>query len=89
MDGYYALVPSEINIPDEKTIHRYRGHLLLCFVALLMARLLEIKLFKKYSVRRIQEDLGNVYTVSLNHKNTRIQDLKNYLKEIVHNIKTS
>lgn len=36
---------------------RIEGHFLICFVALLFSRLLEIKLQNKYCIRRIQESL--------------------------------
>lgn len=142
LDGYYALVTSEIDMPDSDIIGRYRGlwriedsfrvlksdlegrpvyvrredriegHFLLCFVALLMTRLLENKLCHKYSIRKIQEalknatcrkitsgiyslnkqddvfrTLENVYDVSLNYKNVRIEQIRLYRKEIVHNVK--
>lgn len=142
LDGYYALVTSEVDMPDSEIIERYRGlwkieesfrvlksdlegrpvyvrredriegHFLLCFVALLMTRLLENKLGLKYSIKKIQEALKNAtcrkitsgiyslnkqdevyraledtYDVSLNYKNTRIEQIRSYRKEIVHNIK--
>ncbi|QUH25241.1 IS1634 family transposase [Serpentinicella alkaliphila] len=142
LDGYYALVTSEIDMPDSDIIERYRGlwriedsfrvlksdlegrpvyvrredriegHFLLCFVALLMTRLLENKLCNKYSIRKIQEalknatcrkitsgiyslnkqddvfrTLENAYDVSLNYKNVRIEQIRLYRKEIVHNVK--
>lgn len=79
-DGYYAIVTSELDTPDEKIIEIYRGlwrieesfkitksdletrpvyvsrqdhieaHFLICFVALVLARLLEKSLNGKYSV---------------------------------------
>ena len=142
LDGYYALVSSEIDMDESEIIDRYRGlwkieesfrvlksdlegrpvfvrnedrvegHFLICFVALLFTRLLENKLDKKYSVRKIQDalktsncrkitsgiyslnkqdevykELEKAYGVSLNYKNTRIESLRAYRKEIVHNIK--
>lgn len=142
LDGYYALVTSEVDMPDSEIIERYRGlwkieesfrvlksdlegrpvyvrredriegHFLICFVALLMTRLLENKLGHKYSIKKIQEALKNAtcrkitsgiyslnkqdevykaledsYAVSLNYKNTRIEQIRSYRKEIVHNIK--
>jgi transposase len=141
LDGYYALVSSEIDMADEEIIDRYRGlwkieesfrvlksdlegrpvhvrredriegHFLICFVALLMTRILENKLENKYSIRKIQEALkeatcrkitNGIYSlnkqdevykaleiahgVSLNHKNTRIENMRAYRKKIVHNI---
>lgn len=143
LDGYYALVSSEIDMDEIEIIDRYRGlwkieesfrvlksdlegrpvfvknedrvegHFLICFVALLFTRLLENKLDKKYSVRKIQQalktancrkitsgiyslnkqdevykELEKAYGVSLNYMNTRIEGLRTYRKEIVHNIKS-
>jgi len=142
LDGYYAIVTSELKMSNEEIIDNYRGlwkieesfkvlksdlegrpvyvrredrvegHFLLCFVALLMSRLLENKLEQKYSVRKIQnalknancrkitsgiyslnkqdevyKALENTYDVSLNFMNTRIEQIRSYRKEIVHNIK--
>ncbi|WP_330615954.1 IS1634 family transposase [Serpentinicella alkaliphila] len=142
LDGYYALVTSELEMPDEEIIERYRGlwkieesfkvlksdlegrpvyvrredriegHFLICFVALLISRILENKLKNKYSIKRIQESLRNatcrfitngiyslnkqdeiyrdiekLFGVSLNYRNIRIEQIRSYRKEIVHNIK--
>ena len=142
LDGYYAIVTSEIDMPDEEIIERYRGlwkieesfrvlksdlegrpvyvrredriegHFLVCFVALLFARILENKLENQYSIKRIQESLKNAtcrtiangiyslnkqdevfraienaFNISLNYKNIRIEQMRSYRKEIVHNIK--
>jgi len=142
LDGYYALVTSELEMSDEEIIERYRGlwkieesfkvlksdlegrpiyvrredriegHFLVCFVALLLTKIMENKLENQYSIKRIQESLRNAtcrsitsgiyslnkqdevfkalenaYGVSLNYKNTRIEQIRSYRKEIVHNIK--
>lgn len=142
LDGYYAIVTSELKMSNEEIIDNYRGlwkieesfkvlksdlegrpvyvrredrvegHFLLCFVALLLSRLLENKLDQKYSVRKIQNALKNancrkitsgiyslnkqdevykeledIYDVSLNFMNTRIEQIRSYRKEIIHNIK--
>lgn len=88
------------------------GHFLVCFMALLISRILEIKLDNKYSVKKIQESLKNatcrnltngiyslnkqdkvyrklenLFKVSMNYKNIRIETLRKYRKEIVHNMK--
>ncbi len=87
LDGYYALITSEIDMADEEIIARYRGlwkieesfrvvksdldgrpvyvrkddrisgHFLVCFIALLFCRIIEIKIGGEYSIRRIQESL--------------------------------
>jgi len=89
LDGYYAIVSSELNLSNEDIIKKYRGlwkieesfrvlktdlegrpvyvktpdhvegHFLICFIALLIGRILEMKLDNKYSIRRIQKSLAN------------------------------
>ena len=88
------------------------GHFLVCFIALLISRILEMKLDNKYSIRRIQESLKSatcrevtngiyslnkqnenyrkiedLFKVEMNYKNIRIETLRKYRKEIVHNVK--
>jgi transposase len=95
-----------------RTENHVEGHFLVCFLALLISRILEMKLDNKYSVKRIQESLKNatcreitngiyslnkqdetyrelecVYNVAMNYKNIRIETLRKYRKEIVHNEK--
>jgi transposase len=95
-----------------KTPDHVEGHFLICFMALLISRILEMKLDNKYSVKRIQESLKNTtcrkitngiyslsyqdevkkeiaksFKVSLNYENIRIETLRKYRNEIVHNIK--
>ena len=89
-DGYYAIVTSELDKPDDKIIETYHGlwrieesfkitkstldarpvflqnqnhinaHFLICFVALLISRLVEIRLGNKYNVDKIIDTLRNV-----------------------------
>jgi len=89
LDGYYAIVTSELDLPDEKVLEKYRGlwkieesfrvlksdlegrpvyvknedhvegHFLICFLALLISRIMEMKLENKYSIRKIQKALKN------------------------------
>ena len=89
LDGYYVLISSEVDLPDDEIIEKYRGlwkieesfkvmksdlegrpvhvrrndrvegHFLICFLALLFSRILELKLDHKHSVRRIQKSLKN------------------------------
>jgi transposase len=89
-DGYYALVTSEIKMPDKQVIEAYKGlwrieesfkitkstlharpiyhslnkrinaHFLICFICLLIGRIIEMKLENKYSVDRIIKTLGKV-----------------------------
>jgi transposase len=42
-----------------RTEDHIQGHFLVCFIALLISRILEMKLDNKYSVKRIQESLNN------------------------------
>lgn len=141
LDGYYAIVTSELELSNEEVIEKYRGlwkieesfrvlksdlegrpvyvkiekhvegHFLVCFIALLISRILEMKLENKHSVSKIQESLKNatcreitngiyslnkqnetykkleeVFKVEMDYKNVRIESLRKYRKEIVHNI---
>ncbi len=86
-DGYYVLLTSEMEEPDDKIIDIYRGlwrieesfkvtksdlearpayvwtkehieaHFLTCFVALTLARILELKLQHKYSIGKLLDSL--------------------------------
>lgn len=87
LDGYYVLLTSEMDTPDDEIIDIYRGlwrieesfritkselearpvyvwtkehieaHFLICFVALTIARILETKLDRKYSIGTILDSL--------------------------------
>ncbi|MDR1293272.1 MAG: IS1634 family transposase, partial [Clostridiales Family XIII bacterium] len=89
-DGYYAIVTSELDEPDEHIIDTYRGlwrieesfkvtkstlksrpvylsteehinaHFLICFIALLIARITELRLGGKYTIAQITETLRKV-----------------------------
>jgi transposase len=90
LDGYYAIVTSELDASDDKIIEIYRGlwkieesfkitksnlearpvflsrkdhinaHFLICFIALVIARITEIRLKNKYSIKVIQDTLREV-----------------------------
>jgi hypothetical protein len=90
MDGYYAIVTSELDEPDDRIIDVYRGlwrieesfkitksvvearpvyvykpehinaHFLICFIALTLARLLELKLGGIFPVSKIIDSLREV-----------------------------
>ena len=90
LDGYYAIVTSELDETDDRIIEIYRGlwhieesfkitksllsarpvyvhtkehinaHFLICFIALVIARLVEIRLKNKYPIERIIETLRSV-----------------------------
>jgi transposase len=90
LDGYYAIVTSELDTSDDKIIEIYRGlwkieesfkitksnlearpvflsrkdhinaHFLICFIALVIARITEIRLKNKYSIKVIQDTLREV-----------------------------
>ena len=90
LDGYYAIVTSELDESDDRIIEIYRGlwrieesfkitkslfharpvfvytqehinaHFLICFIALVIARLVEIRLKNKYPIDRIIDTLRSV-----------------------------
>ena len=94
LDGYYAIVTSELDESDERIIDLYRGlwrieesfkitksslaarpvylsrkdhinaHFLICFICLVMARIVEISLNHKYSIDKI---LNSLHSVSCSH----------------------
>lgn len=98
LDGYYAIVTSEMDKTDNEIIDIYRGlwrieetfkvtkselndrpvyvstkehiesHFLTCYLALVLCRVLQHKLDKKYSVEKILESLGkcNCYNIEEN-----------------------
>jgi len=89
-DGYYAIVTSELDDPDEHIVNMYRGlwrieesfkitksvlntrpiylqtekhinaHMLICFIALLIGRIVERRLGNKYTIQKITETLQKV-----------------------------
>ena len=89
-DGYYAIVTSELDKPDDEIIEAYHGlwrieesfkitkstldarpvflqnknhinaHFLICFIALLISRLVEIRLGNKYNAEKIIDTLRQV-----------------------------
>lgn len=88
LDGYYAIITSELELEEEEVIEKYRGlwkieesfkvlksdleglpvyvrkkdsiegHFLICFLALLITRILELKLDRSYSIEKIQSSLA-------------------------------
>lgn len=90
LDGYYAIVTSELDEPDDGIIEIYRGlwrieesfkitkgvlrarpvyvyteehinaHFLVCFISLIIARLVEIRLKNRYPIERIISSLRSV-----------------------------
>jgi len=141
LDGYYAIITSELDLSEEAVIEKYRGlwkieesfkviksdlqgrpvyvrnndhvegHFLICFIALLITRILELELNHEYSIRKIQEALKNAtcrkiergiyslnkqdkvfheiekkYSVELNYKYIRLEQLRSYKKDIIHNV---
>ena len=97
-DGYYSIVTSELDMPDEEVIEKYRGlwkieesfkitktqlksrpvylktqdhieaHFLSCFLSLLILRVLETKINRKYSIKDIVTSLqkSNVDLLEMN-----------------------
>jgi transposase len=89
-DGYYAIVTSELDLPNQEILDIYRGlwkieesfkitkselktrpvylstkehieaHFLICFVSLLLLRLLEIKTKHKYSTKTLINEMKNI-----------------------------
>lgn len=111
-DGYYAIVTSEIELPDKAIRDAYRGlwkiedsfkvikselsarpvhhwleehinaHFLICFVALLISKIIELKLENKYSIAKIRETLRR-YSCSHIDQNYYLFDYRDdILKEI-------
>ncbi len=111
-DGYYAIVTSELDMPDEKVLDTYRGlwrieesfkitkgelkarpvyvsakehieaHFLICFVSLLLIRLLEISTGHKYSAKALICEMKNITGTYLDknyymfdHYNEIVKDL--------------
>jgi len=111
-DGYYAIVTSELDDPDEHIVNMYRGlwrieesfkitksvlstqpiylqtkehinaHMLICFIALLIGRIIEKRLGGKYTIQKITETLQkvdcsnvsqNIWT--FNHANAVTEDM--------------
>ena len=90
LDGYYAIVTSELDEKDERIIDIYHGlwkieesfkitkstldarpvylskkehinaHFFICFLALVIARILEIRLNNKYTINKILDSLRSV-----------------------------
>lgn len=90
LDGYYAIVTSELDESDDSIIEMYKGlwkieesfkitksnldarpiylsrkdhinaHFLICFIALVIARIIEIRLNNKYTIERILKTLRKV-----------------------------
>jgi len=86
------------------------AHFLICFIALLISRILEMKLEHNYSIKSIRDSLRDatcrqversiyslnkqdevfraiekVFNVSLDFKHVRIEQLRDYKREIIHN----
>jgi transposase len=90
LDGYYAIVTSELNESDDNIIEMYKGlwkieesfkitksnldarpvylsrkdhinaHFLICFIALVIARIVEIRLNNEYTIEKIIKTLRSV-----------------------------
>jgi transposase len=94
-DGYYALVTSELDMPDVDVMDRYKGlwkieesfkiskstlktrpiwhelehrinaHFLICFISLLIGRIIELRLGGKYTVAQITHTLKKIIVHAL------------------------
>ena len=113
-DGYYLIVTSELDMPDDKVIETYHGlwqieesfkitkstldtrpiflrtpehinaHFLICFISILILRLVEYRIKCKYRAARIVESLRQV-TCSHIEENWY---LFNYFDEVVKHLET-
>ena len=61
---------------------RVEGHFLICFVALLLSRLLENKLNGKYSIRKIQESIKNATCRKINNGFYSLNKQDNVFREL-------
>ena len=112
LDGYYAIVTSELDELDEKIIEIYRGlwrieesfkitksnldarpifltkedhinaHFLICFISLVIARIVENRLKNKYTIEKI---LNSLRSVSCSHIDTN-HFLFDYVDEVTEDI---
>lgn len=112
LDGYYAIVTSEMDKTDDEIIDIYRGlwrieetfkvtkseladrpvyvstkehieaHFLTCYLALVLSRVLQHKLDKKYSVGKILESLSKCNCQNLEENIYRFNYYDTVLKEI-------
>lgn len=112
LDGYYAIVSSELDESDDHIIEMYRGlwrieesfkitksnlnarpifltredhinaHFLICFISLVIARIVEIRLKNKYSIEKI---LNSLRSVSCSHIDTN-HYLFDYADEVTDDI---
>lgn len=111
-DGYYAIVTSEYNEPDDKIIEMYRGlwkieesfkvmksdfesrpvylsvkehidaHFLTCFVSLVIVRILEHRMKRKYSVTDMLESLKKASCSHIKENYYVFDFYNNILKDI-------
>ena len=111
-DGYYLLLTSEMEEPDDKIIDIYRGlwrieesfkvtkselearpvfvwtkehieaHFLICFVALTIARILELKTERKYSIGKLLGSLSSAQCTLLQQNYYLFDYYDEILKEI-------
>ena len=112
LDGYYAIVTSEMEKTDSEIIDIYRGlwrieetfkvtkselddrpvyvstkehieaHFLICYLALVLCRVLQHRLDKKYSVEKILESLGKCCCFNLEENIYRFNFYDSVLKDI-------
>lgn len=112
LDGYYAIVTSEMEKTDSEIIDIYRGlwrieetfkvtkselddrpvyvstkehieaHFLTCYLALVLCRVLQHKIDKKYSVEKILESLGKCCCFNLEENIYRFNFYDTVLKDI-------
>lgn len=111
-DGYYVLLTSEMELPDDKVIDIYRGlwrieesfkvtkselearpvyvwtrahieaHFLICFIALTIARILEFKTGRKYSIGKLLGSLSKAQCTLPQHNYYLFDYYDEVLKDI-------
>lgn len=111
-DGYYLLLTSEMEEPDDRIIDIYRGlwrieesfkvtkselearpvyvwtrehieaHFLICFIALTIARILELKTKRKYSIGKLLDSLSHAQCTLLQQNYYLFDYYDEVLKEI-------
>lgn len=109
-DGYYCLITSELEMPDDRVIEIYRGlseiednfkvsksnldirpvfisredrinaHVLTCFIALVLIRLIQKKIDYRFTPEQIATCLNNI-SCSLEHENIYLFDYRTHISD--------
>lgn len=111
-DGYYCILTSELDMPDQRIIEIYRGlsdiednfkvaksdldirpvhvsredrinaHVLLCFISLVILRLIQKKTDHKFTPEQIIDCLNNI-SCSLEHTNLYMFDYRSSISDVI------